>query len=311
MNAAATTTQTQKQRPSLAVWFAEARPQYLLLPVILVFLGTTIAVYEGFFNLNFGIIAMVGLVLCHASVNILNDYVDFKSGVDLKTMKTPFSGGSGILPAGKMSANQALWYGIICFLLAVPIGVYFSIVVGWQLVFVLTLGAICILMYTPFILKVSFPEWSPGMGLGILPVLGAYFVQTGFYSVHALIASVPSGILVLNLLLLNEFNDIEADKTANRRTLPITAGPRNAAIVYSTLTIIMYLWIVAAVIFRFMPIYALLGLLTLPFGIRAIKGSFRHTETNQIMPAMASNVIMVLLTQLLIGVGYILATVIR
>jgi 1,4-dihydroxy-2-naphthoate octaprenyltransferase len=149
------------------------------------------------------------------------------------------------------------------------------------------------------------------MGLGILPVLGAYFVQTGFYSVHALIASVPSGILVLNLLLLNEFNDIEADKIANRRTLPITAGPRKAAIVYSTLTIIMYLWIVAAVILRQMPVFALLGLLTLPFGVRAIKGSFRHKEMDQIMPAMGNNVIMVLLTQLLIGVGYILAIFIK
>jgi 1,4-dihydroxy-2-naphthoate octaprenyltransferase len=254
---------------------------------------------------------MIGMVLCHASVNILNDYVDFKSGVDLKTMKTPFSGGSGILPAGKMSANQAKWYGIILFLLAVPIGVYFSMVVGWQLIFVLALGAICILMYTPFILKVYFPEWSPGMGLGILPVLGAYFVQTGFYSVHALIASVPSGILVLNLLLLNEFNDIEADKTANRRTLPITAGPRKAAIVYSTLTLIMYLWIVTAVIFRLMPIYTLLALLTLPFGIKAMKGSFSHKEMDKIMPAMGSNVVMVLLTQLLIGVGYLLATFIK
>lgn len=308
---AASATQTQEKNPSIGIYFAEARPQYLLLPVVLVFLGTAIAAYEGFFNPSFGLIAMVGLALCHASVNILNDYVDFKTGVDLATMKTPFSGGSGILPAGKMSANQAKWYGIVCLLLAVPIGVYFSIAVGWQLVFVLALGAICILMYTPFILKVSFPEWSPGMGLGILPVLGAYFVQTGFYSVHALIASVPSGILVLNLLLLNEFNDIEADKIANRRTLPITAGPRKAAIVYSTLTITMYLWIAAAVILRQMPIWTLLGLLTLPFGVKAIKGSFRHKELDQIMPAMGSNVIMVLLTQLLIGVGYILAIFIK
>jgi len=162
---------------------------------------------------------------------------------------TPFSGGSGILPAGKLTAKQVLWYGIICFAIAVPIGIFFAVAEGWLLLPLLALGGICILLYTSLILKNFFPEWSPGLGLGILPVLGAYFVQSGNYSWTALIASVPSGFLVLNLLLLNEFPDVEADLIGHKKTLPITAGKRWAAVVYSTCVILTYLWIIGAVIF--------------------------------------------------------------
>jgi 1,4-dihydroxy-2-naphthoate polyprenyltransferase len=305
--ATVSTTAQPKKSLHLKTWVMEARPQYLLLPVVLVILGTAMAWNEGPVNLGHALLALVGLLLCHMSVNILNDYFDFMSGVDLKTLKTPFSGGSGMLPAGRLKPKQVLWYGLICLMLAIPIGIYFTVVQGWLLLPLLLLGVFCILLYSPFILKKRFPEWSPGLGLGTLPVLGAYFVQTGHYTWPAVIAAVPSGLLVLNLLLLNEFPDAEADKTAARRTLPITMGAQKAALVYSSLTILTYVWIIGAVIILKMPIYALLGLLTLPFAFKAIRGSFASSDLNKILPAMASNVIVVLVTQLFAGIGYILA----
>jgi len=98
----------------------------------------------------------------------------------------------------------------------IPIGIYFITVKGWLLLPLLIVAALCIVLYTPFILKTWWPEWAPGAGLGILPVLGAYFVQTGTYTLPAFIVSVPSGILVHNLLLLNEFPDVAADTKAGR-----------------------------------------------------------------------------------------------
>ena len=68
----------------------------------------------------------------------------------------------------------------------------------------LILAAFCIVTYTPLILKQHWPEWAPGIGLGLLPVLGVYFVQAGGYTLTALAASIPPGLLVHNLLLLNE-----------------------------------------------------------------------------------------------------------
>ena len=163
------------------------------------------------------------------------------------------------------------------------------------------------MLNSPFILKIRWPEWAPGLGLGILPVLGAYFAQTTFYTWPVVVASIPSGILVRNLLLLNEFPDTEADKKANRKTLPITSGKVKAGIVYSTLTVIVYLWIIGWVVAGVMPAFTLLALLTLPLALKSIQGALKHQDMSRLMPAMASNVLVVLLTQLLLGIGYILA----
>jgi 1,4-dihydroxy-2-naphthoate octaprenyltransferase len=292
---------------NLKIWFLETRPQFLLLSVVLAFLGTSVAWFDGAFHLGHAILAFIGLLLCHISVNVFNDYYDYKSGIDLKTKRTPFSGGSGFLPAGLLKPQHVFWFALGCFVLAVPIGIYFVLVSGWLLLPLLLVAAVCILFYTPLMTKLGWPEWSPGVGLGALPVLGAYFVQTGEYTIPALIASIPSGILVHNLLLLNEFPDVEADKTASRKTLPITMGGKGAAIFYSALTVILYLWIIAWVIVGLMPVFSLLALLTIPFAIKAIQGALNYRDESKLIPGMANNVLVVLLTQLLLGIGYILA----
>ena len=227
----------------IKTWFLLTRPQFLLLCVVLAFLGTSIAWYDGYFHLGYAVLAFAGLLLAHISVNAFNDYFDYKSGIDLETKRTPFSGGTGILPAALLKPRQVLWFGLGSFLLTIPIGIYFVIARGWLLLPLLIVAAVCVYLYTPFILKRRWPEWSPGLGLGILPILGVYFVQTSAYTWPVVVASIPSGFLVHNLLLLNEFPDTEADRKADRKTLPITMGKARAGIVYSVLTVVVYLWI--------------------------------------------------------------------
>ena len=290
-------------------WLLVIRAPFLPLSVVLAFLGTCIAWYDGAFHLGYALLASFGLLLAHISVDVLNEYFDYKSGVDLATERTPFSGGSGALPAGLITPRQALWLGLASFLLIIPIGVYFVIVKGWLLLPLLLVAALFIFLYTPVILKLRWPEWVPGLGMGALPVLGIYFIQTGEYTLHAFIASIPSGILVHNLLLLNEFPDTGADKKAGRKTLPITMGKAKASIVYSVLAVAVYLWIIGGVVAGIMPPYCLIALLTLPFAIKAIQGSMKYNEMGRLVPAMASNVMVVLATQLLLGIGYIMSRV--
>ena len=289
-----------------------ARHNFLILSAILGLLGTAIAWYEhqefgGPFNLGYAFLATFGLIVAHASVNIFNDYFDSRSKLDTKTQRTPFSGGSGAIQSGLLSEKQALWVGIACLIIIIPIGVFFTIAVGWLLLPLLAIAIISIILYTPLILRMGYPEWSAGLGLGVLPVLGAYFVQTGSYTMGAFLASIPSGILVHNLLLLNEFPDAEYDITVKRRTLPISIGKKNAAIFYSVLNIIVYLWIIGTVITKYMPAFTLIGLLTIPLAFKAVDGSFKYDDRSKFIPAMASNVMTVLLTQLLIAVGFILS----
>jgi len=290
----------------LKVWFLETRPQFLLLSVVLAFLGVAIAWYDGYFHLGYALLTFVGLLLCHISVNVLNDYFDYESGIDLETKRTPFSGGSGILPASRLKPKQVLWLGLGSLILAMPIGVYFVLARGWDLLPLLIVGALCAVLYTPLITKVGFPEWAPGLGMGTLPVLGAYFIQTTAYTLPAVIAAIPSGILVHNLLLLNEFPDVEPDGKAGRKTMPILIGKSKAWMAYSALTIIVYLWIIGWVAAGIMPVFTLIALLTLPFAVKAIIGGKKHQDMNRLVPAMANNVMVVLLTQFLLGVGYIL-----
>ncbi len=290
-------------------WLLVIRAPFLPLSVVLAFLGACIAWYGGAFHLGWALLAFFGLLLAHISVDVLNEYSDYKSGVDLETQRTPFSGGSGAIPSGLVSPRQALWLGIASFLVIVPIGIFFVVISGWALLPLLLVAALCIFLYTPLILKTRWPEWAPGLGMGTLPVLGAYFVQTGDYAIPAIIAAIPSGILVHNLLLLNEFPDVEADGKAGRKTTPIVMGKAKASILYSVLTVVVYLWIIGGVVAGQMPAFSLLALLTLPLAVKAIRGARKHQDMAKLIPAMANNVMVVLLTQLLLGIGYILAGV--
>jgi len=285
------------------------RAPFLPLSIVLAFLGACLAWYDGTFHLGYAFLAGFGILLAHISVDVLNEYFDYKSGIDLETVKTPFSGGSGALPQGLITARQALWLGLGSLIIIVPIGIYFTIVKGWPLLPLLLVAAFLTIFYSPFILKLKWPEWAPGLGMGALPVLGAYYVQSGEYTLPAIIASVPSFILVHNLLLLNEFPDVEADRKGRRKTTPIVLGRKNAGIFYSVMTALVYVWIVGAVIAGQMPVWSLVALLTLPFALKAIRGALKPEDMSSLMPAMADNVKVVLLTQLLLGIGYILARV--
>jgi 1,4-dihydroxy-2-naphthoate octaprenyltransferase len=289
-------------------WLLVIRAPFLLLSLALAFLGASIAWYESpdTFHLGYAVLAFVGILLAHISVDVLNEYFDFRSGVDLHTQRTPFSGGSGALPSGQVTPRQALWLGIGSLVAIIPLGVFFTLSIGWGLLPLLLVAAALIVLYTPLILKMGWPEWAPGVGMGSLPVLGAFFVHSGAYPPAVIFAAIPSGILVHNLLLLNEFPDVEADMTASRRTMPIVLGKRNASLIYSALTGLVYLWIIGGVIAQVMPPLSLLGLLTLPWAVKAVRGALGYQDMNRLVPGMVSNVLVVLLTQFLMGIGYIL-----
>jgi 1,4-dihydroxy-2-naphthoate octaprenyltransferase len=293
---------------SITVWFAETRPQFLLLSLILALLGGAIAAAVGEFSWGHTLLAAFGLLLLHISVNTLNDYEDYRSGLDLKTTRTPFSGGSGILPRGLMTPRQVRRLGLGAFAVAVPIGAYFLLTRGIALLPLFVFGALAVLFYTSKILKIGFglPELTAGLGLGALPVLGVAFVNLGSYEPRAIYASIPSGLLVLNLLLMNEFPDREADASIGRRTLPIQIGWRGAAIVYAIALAATYLWIVAGAWFRLLSPWTLLALATLPAAALAVSGLFGPRKMPRLIRSMGANVIVVLATQFLMAAGLII-----
>ncbi len=102
----------------LKILFLETRPHFLLLTPVCVFLGIAAAVYHGYFNPIHAVLVLVGSTFAHASVNVFNDYYDYVRGTDLLTKRTPFSGGSGFLPAGIIKPKEALALAIALLLSA-------------------------------------------------------------------------------------------------------------------------------------------------------------------------------------------------
>ena len=292
----------------LKIWLLETRPQFLLLSVVLVLLGTAMARHEGCFDLLKFVLTLIGLLLAHSSVNILNDYFDYKSGIDLETIRTPFSGGSGILPQGLLKPKGVYIYGLGCLIAAFAIGIYLTFISGWQLLPLILLGGPVIYFYTSHLTKWLAGELWAGLGLGMLPVLGTYFVQTGSYSVEAVVASLAPGFLTANLLLLNEFPDVEADKKGGRHNLVIALGFKTAGRLYAGLMVLTYLSIIAGVVLKLMPPATLIGIVSIPFAFKAIRITFgNYDDIQKLIPALKANVITVLGTDALVAAGYFLS----
>ena len=284
-----------------------ARPPFLLLAIACVLLGFGAAVYSGgaVSWLRFGL-ALLGAVAAHVSVNAYNEYQDFRSGLDARTERTPFSGGSGFLPAHPRFAPAVFGIATAALLLTCLIGLYFLWLRGAAMLYVGLPGVLIVASYTPWLIR---RPWlclvAPGLGFGTCMVLGTYVALTGHYSWTAGFASLVPFFFVSNLLLLNQFPDVEADRTVGRRHLPIVIGVKKSSSIYILFLLLGYLSIGAGVWLRYLPLGCLLGEATLLLAIPAMIRAYRYGEQReQLLPALGFNVIINLLTPVLMAVGF-------
>jgi len=244
------------------------------------------------------------------TVNVINDYHDYLDGIDLNTRRTPFSGGSGVLPENLLKPNQAFWFATICLLIAMVIGFYFCIVKGWILFPLLLIAGFSAYFYNVYLSKRMMGEIFAGLGFGPLLVLGSYYIQTGRYSWETLFASLAPGILTANLLFLNEFPDSEADQKGGRKHFVISLGRRDASYLFVALMGVSYLCIIVGVLTGIMPVVTLISLGSVWFGWKAAVGTLKHyNDMNQLVPVLGKNVMMILGTQALLTVGYVIAAI--
>ena len=286
------------------------RIPFLMLTPCCVFLSVSSAIWtSGEVNPLYVVLVFIAALAAHVCVNTLNEYYDFKSGLDYKTIRTPFSGGSGTLPAMPEKSNVPLVVGGITFLLVVLVGLFFSTVRGF-LVFPLgILGLGLVVTYTIWIARIPFLSLiAPGMGFGILMVMGSVYVLTGEFTWTSAVVSFVPFFLVNNLLLLNQFPDVEADEGVGRRNYPIVIGKKASSMLYTSFLLFAYLAICLGVFLKQLPTASLLGLLTLIIAIPTVRGVFRFSEdTRRLIPYLGFNVLINLLTPVLLGVGFLLA----
>lgn len=250
-------------------------------------------------------LVLIGALASHVCVNVFNEYFDFKSGLDAKTQPTPFSGGSGTLPSHPEMEKPTLYLAIASFAIVAVIGVYFLWLRGWLL---LPLGAIGL------ILLVTYTVWwtchpilcliAPGLGFGLLMVMGTHVSLTGSYSWMSFIASLVPTFLVSDLLLLNQFPDVSADKSIGRKHFPITIGRQASAKLYGLLLLLAYLSILIGVLLGLLPPFSLLSLLTVILAWKAFRGASKNADNiPALIPSMGLNVVINLTAPMLLALG--------
>jgi 1,4-dihydroxy-2-naphthoate octaprenyltransferase len=294
----------------LKLWPALMRVDFLYLDVACVLLATAVAVWtRGRISILYLVLAFAGAICAHLSVNTLNEYYDFKSGLDLHTARTPFSGGSGTLRKRPDLAPTALRIGLVCLAITTAIGFYFLLVRGWALLPLGALGLCVIVAYTNWITR--WPLFSlivTGLGFGLLMVVGTTYVLTGEYSWTAFSASLAPFFLGNNLLLLNQFPDVEADQAMGRRNLPILLGRRACSIIFGLFLLTTYLSMVVGVWLSYLPPATLLGLITLPLAVSAAVGAYKYAEdVPRLVRIMGFNVLLNIATPVLMGIGLFVA----
>ncbi|MGB5217622.1 MAG: prenyltransferase [Smithella sp.] len=282
------------------------RPNFLILTPACVLLGIATAYWSGTtLNPLYIVLILTGALMAHISVNALNEYHDFKSGLDFVTEATPFSGGTKTLPNNPTKAHLALISGIVTIVLVACIGVYFLMVRGPWILPVGILGLVIIYTYTPLLTRSPFLCLiAPGVGFGPLMVMGTDFILTGHYSWTAAVASLVPFFLVNDLLLLNQFPDVEPDRQFGRDHLLIRIGRPAGARVYVLFLILNYLVIIFGCFFEVLPQGALLGLLTLILAVPVMRGVMRHADDiSNLIPFMVKNVIINISTPVLVALG--------
>lgn len=293
----------------LKILFGVARLPFLTLTVLCVALAATGSWYQhGTLSIGLTLLVLLMGLAAHISVNAFNEYFDFHSGLDHLTERTPFSGGSGTLVAAPEQTKLALLLAISCLLFVTVAGLWLGAQHGWQLLWLGIPGVMLIYSYTQYVNKLPLLCLiAPGLGFGGFMTLGAYWVLAGQLDTLALSISALLALLISNLLLLNQFPDVDADQQVGRRHLPIVLGRKPSAHIYQGLLVSCYALLLLAVWQQWLPAFSLLALFTLPLALVLMRDVPRYADApKQLVPTLERNVLLTHALPALVLAGLIL-----
>jgi 1,4-dihydroxy-2-naphthoate polyprenyltransferase len=291
----------------LSVWLRAIRIRFLLASVIAVSNGLAIA-YWKYATLDplHAVLTYIGVVFLHASVDLLNDYWDYKRGIDSATKRTKFSGGTGVLPENLLRPRTVYIAGILFLILGASIGAYFVAIRGITIAVILSFAVIAIYFYSTRIVNAGLGELFVAIK-GAMIVLGTLYVQNAVLEAAALYGGAIVGILSATVLFINSFPDYEADRSKGRRTLVIVLGRKTASTTFPIFIIAAYALIAGGIFLGFTKIYSLITLASIPFAIKSILLLRKDPESiEKIVPAMASAVTYSRITGFLLAFSFIL-----
>jgi len=274
----------------ISVWLRVIRVRFLLASVIAVLVGLalnwsqneTIAYFDA-------ILTFAGVLALHASVDLLNDYWDFKRGIDTKTTRTKMSGGTGVLPEGLLKPSTVYRAGVLFLILGSLIGSYFVITYGILIAIILGFAILSIYFYSTKIVDSGLGEFFVGVK-GSMIVIGAFYIQSGEVNIESILAGMIVGTLSSLVLFIASFPDHDADKSKGRKTLVIVVGKEKATKLFWIFPLFAYSIILIGISLNLFPLLSLICLLSLPLMIKSGLGLQKnYNSVSDLVPSMSSS----------------------
>lgn len=301
---------------SLRIWIAELRAPFFTASVVPVILGGVLAWHETrSIHLSEWWLTLIGVLLLQAGTNTVNDYFDYLSGNDVinREANRPFDGGSPFLVNGMLQPKAVYRFGLGALLLGSAIGIYLAFERGWLVIPMGLFGLGVSYFYVEPRIRLAargLGEFFTGLCFGPLVVVGTYYVQTQTISLGAVMAGIPIGFLIANVLFINQFPDREADRAVGKNHWVVRLGKKKSAQLFALMVSAVYISVVAGILVGILPKASLITFLTIPISLKSVLVTLRDYENSpRLRPAQALTILCHLTTGLLLSLSYWIAEV--
>ena len=291
----------------ISVWLRVIRVRFLLASIIAVSVGLALHWSQnGSLDYFDVILTFAGVLALHASVDLLNDYWDFKRGIDTKTTRTKMSGGTGVLPEGLLKPSSVYRAGVVFLIIGSLIGSYFVITHGILIAIILGFAILSIYFYSTKIVDSGLGEFFVAVK-GSMIVMGTFFIQSGEVTVESILAGIVIGTLSSLVLFIASFPDHDADKSKGRKTLVIVVGKEKAIKLFWLFPLVSYVVILIGVSVNLFPFLSLISLLSFPLMIKSGLGLQKNYDAiDNLVPFMSSTLQFSRLTGILFALSFLI-----
>lgn len=285
------------------LWLMAARPKTLPAAVAPVFAGTAMAYADGGFHALAAACALLGALLIQIGTNLSNDYFDHAKGTDTEERLGPTRvTQAGLIAPGVVLAAALFTFGLAC----VP-GLYIVIRGGWPFVVVGLLSIACGMLYTAG----PYPLGYLGLGdlfvlifFGPVAVAGTYYVQALSVPPPVLFAGFGPGLLSVAILAVNNLRDVDQDRVAGKKTLPVRFGRGFGKAEYVVCFALACVVVPAAIAAASSRPWVLISVLTLPSAMPCFRVVLTRADGPSLNNTLAATGKLLLLYSVLLGVGW-------
>lgn len=251
-------------------WMLASRPRTLPAAAAGVVMGSALAWHDGYFRIDATLVCLLAALLLQIGSNLANDVFDFERGTDTAERLGP----TRVTQAGLLTPAQVKLGMAVVFGLAALLGLYLAWLGGWAIIIIGIAAIVAAVAYTGG----PFPLGYYGLGdlfvflfFGLAAVAGTYYVQAGFVSAAAWWMTIPPGLIITAILVVNNLRDLETDRKAGKHTLAVRLGERGSQIQYVICIALAYLVLLLTILLGILPWPSLLAWASIPLALRATR----------------------------------------